>query len=84
MKARKSTDKIRVDEVVYEDTKDMAQVMNSSFKQVFTNELDFKRTLNTHNFFLNRREAVRVLGLLRAVRVQGLLHCFIVLVCCNV
>ena len=47
MKARKIIDKIKVYEVVYEDPKDIAPVMNISFKQVFTNELEFERPLNT-------------------------------------
>ena len=45
IKARKGIDKIRVDEVIYEDPKDIAQVMNFSFKEIFTNELKFERPL---------------------------------------
>ena len=50
MKTRKSIDKIRVEDVVYEDPKDMAQVMNSSFKKVFTKELEFTRPLAIQEF----------------------------------
>ena len=43
VKTNKSLDKIRVEEVIYEGPKVIAQEMNLSFKKVFTNEKEFTR-----------------------------------------
>ncbi len=47
LKSKVSIGKLLVDGVVYEDLKEMAEVMNKSFKEVFTKEKEFIRPLCT-------------------------------------
>lgn len=46
LKSNVSIEKLRVDGVVYEDLKEIAEVMNKRFKEVFTMEKEFIRPLD--------------------------------------
>ncbi len=75
-----SIGKLMVDGVVYEDSKEMAEVMNKSFKEVFTKEKEFIRPLCTPENgkieeFQVTKEEVDEIKMLEVRRPQDQMEC---------